>query len=143
MRRKKMNDAQLQFQLKKLRVTDDDIIVIKIPRDETTNQVRQNLLIYMRKAFPNNQLLMVGSKIDMTVLPKKTLNAMGWFKTKNVKANEAKENISVEDEITKIEVKNFVVEQSQIFAENLRKRLNEEPPGMNLDVRVETLIKKG
>lgn len=138
-----MNELQLQFQLKKLKVTDDDIIVIKIPRDETTNQVRQNLLIYLRKAFPNNQLLMIGSKIDMTVLPKKTLNAMGWFNTRNVKAKEVKENISVEAEIVKIEVKNFVTEQTQIFAENLREKLNKELPEMKLDVRVETLVRKG
>ena len=137
-----MNDAQLQFQLKKLKVTGDDIIVIKIPRDETTEKVRRNLLIYMRKTFPNNQLLMVGSKIDMTVLPRKTLNAMGWFKTGRAKDKEVKENISVEDEITKVEVKNFVVEQTQIFAKKLKASLNKELPEMNLDVRVETLVRK-
>jgi len=138
-----MNESQLQFQLKKLRATDDDIIVIKIPRDETTNQVRQDLLNYMRLAFPNNQLLMVGSRVDMTILPKKTLNAMGWFKAGKVKTNEAEENISVDDEITKIEVKNFVTEQTQLFAANLKEKLNKELPEMNLDVRVETLIRKG
>jgi len=138
-----MNEPQLQFQLKKLRATDDDIIVIKIPRDEVGSMVRHNLLMYMRKAFPNNQLLMVGSRVDMTVLPKKTLNAMGWFKAGKVKANEVKENISVDDEITKIEVKNFVTEQTQLFASNLKEKLNKELPEMNLDVRVETSVRKG
>ena len=138
-----MNEPQLQFQLKKLKVTDDDIVVIKLPRDEANDRIRQNLLMYLRKAFPNNQLLMVGSKLDLTVLPKKTLNAMGWFKTARIKAHETKQAVSVEAEIVKIEVKNFVTEQTQLFASQLKKRLNKELPEMNLDVRVETFVKKG
>lgn len=138
-----MNDAQLQFQLKKLKVTGDDIIVIKIPRDETTDQLRKRLLLYMRKSFPNNQLLMVGNKIDMTVLPRKTLNAMGWFKAGGVKAPKTQEDISIEAELVRLEVKNYIAEQTQLFAANLKKKLNEELPEMNLDVRVETKVKKG
>jgi len=138
-----MNETQLLFQLKKLRVTDEDIIVIRLPREETSDIIRQNLLIYLRKAFPNNQLLIVGSKVDMTVLPRKTLNAMGWFKTKEIKAHETKQAVNVEAEIVKIEVKNFVTEQTQLFASRLKKKLNEELPEMNLDVRVETFVRKG
>lgn len=133
---------KVEFQMKPLGVKDGDIVVIRVPRDDLPGIIRQNLLIQLRQAFPKNELLMVGSKVNLNILPKKTLNAMGWFKENQPENPEAQGFTNVKDEIIKIEVKNFAKEQTQLFAVALSKRLIKELPDVKLDVRVETYIKK-
>ena len=133
---------KVEFQMKPLGVKDGDIVVIRVPRDDLPGIIRQNLLIQLRQAFPKNELLMVGSKVNLNILPKKTLNAMGWFKKGQPENPEAQGFTNIEDEIGRIEVKNFAKEQTQLFAVALSKRLTKELPDVKLDVRVETYIKK-
>ena len=134
--------SKLHFQLKKLTVANDDIVVIKVQRDDLPGGIRERLLVQLRQVFPKNELLMIGSNMNIGVMPKKTLNAMGWFKKGQEETREAQKFVGVEAEIERMEVKTFVVEQSQIFAASLKARLNKELPEMNLDVRVETYIRK-
>ena len=134
--------GKVDFQMKKLNVSNGDIVVIRVPRDDLPGRIRENLLVQLRQAFPKNELLMVGSNVNLNVLPKRTLNAMGWFKENQPKNPEAQGFTNVEDELMKIEVKNFAKEQTQLFAVALSKRLTKELPDVKLDVRVETYIKK-
>ncbi len=138
-------DGKLDFQLKKLSVTDKDIVVVRIPRDEASEQVRADLLIMLRKAFPNNELLMLGSKLDLNVLPKKTLNAMGWFKVDDVgQVNQTDVKVGIKDfeKYTRhVELINFLKERAEEFARRVKAELEKEF-GTKLETRVGLFVKE-
>lgn len=138
-------DGQIDFQLKKLNVTDKDIVVVRIPRDEASEQARADLLIMLRKAFPKNELLMVGSKLDLNVLPRRTLNAMGWFKkddTEQVEQTDVKVGIKdFEKYIQRVELMNFMKGKAEDFGRQIKAELEKEL-GVIIEAKVGIFVKE-
>lgn len=131
------------FQVKSLKAKDGDVIIIRVPNmDDISERLQQNLYIKLKDVFPNNKIIMLEDKYDINILPESTLNAMGLFKIGEEDSREVKGSISIDEEIERIEIKNYVAEKTQRFAKALLRELKTELPDTKLDVRVRTIVKK-
>lgn len=71
----------IKFELVNFTITRDEVIIIKL-KQKVTLEVATKLLMAIKKAFPNNQALVLCRDTDISAVSEKTMNNMGWFKKK-------------------------------------------------------------
>ena len=137
-------DGKVHFQLKTLKVTNGDIVVVRVPRDDIPGRIRENILVQLRQSFPKNELLMVGSKMDLSVLPKKTLYAMGWIKKDEVAQTEQQDiKVGIKDfekYTQRVELMNFMKGKAEEFARQIKAEL-EKGLGVKIEAKVGIFVK--
>ena len=71
----------IKFELVNFTVARDEVIMVKL-KEKVTLEIAAKLLMAIKKAFPNNQALVLCQDTDISAISEKTMNNMGWFKKK-------------------------------------------------------------
>lgn len=74
--------------IKKLEPSDNDVLVLKVPKDSTNlevEEVAQELMGVLRSIDPSPGFLIIPEDIDIENVPERKMNKMGWFRRVDVK----------------------------------------------------------